>query len=396
MVEQDPNTTEAYTALDYQTSPTSGASPAQSPYSNRAFWGSYKNLSRGLWGGIMVGGVLGVVVGSALAVATIPIIGFSWGIIGGIIGVTTLGTTAYYAEKFSLAGAAAGAVSTAIEIYEERKATEALEKGESLTKGQQEALSRKTNGNKGELKNDYTPENNPADERFRPFYWKVGLAGAIIGGAVALVANHFGFGEMLTGHTGNATETLTKGIASLSEKTSMSISTITNSLIAAGGALAGATFGINRYYLRQPFYFANALFEGDLSQYKKQREHEKQLTREYKLANRIEPQLEELSPYSYKIDNTPNNAPNQNVRLLDEAQSAKPGAPGTQVKEASWGFELSSKPGRNGGKETTLTYNATATKDGKKTFEQKFHGSWDKFQEQMKKQLETAAQDRQV
>lgn len=389
MAEQDPNSIEARTMLDYQTSPTSGASPAQSPYSNRAFWGSYKNLSRGLWGGIMVGGVLGLVVGSALAVATIPMIGFSWGVIGGIIGVTTLGTTAYYAEKFSLAGAAAGAVSTAIEIYEERKATEALEKGEALTKGQQEALHRKTNGVNGELKNDYTPENNPADERFRPFYWKVGLAGAVIGGVVAIVANYFGFGEMLTGHTGNATETLQQGITSLSEKTSMSVGAITNSLIAAGGALAGATFGINRYYLRQPFYFANALFEGDLSQYKKQREHEKQLTREYKLANRIEPQLEELSPYSYKMDSP---AP-QNTRLLDEAQETKPG---THVKEATWGFELSSKPGKDGQKETTLTYNASATNDGKKTFEQKFHGSWDKFQEQMKKQLEAASQNRQV
>lgn len=384
---------EARQSLDYQTSPTSGASPAQSPYSNRAFWGSYKNLSRGLWGGILVGGVLGVVVGGALAVATIPIIGFSWGVIGGIMGVATLGTTAYYAEKFSLAGATAGAVSTAIEIYEERKATEALEKGESLTKGQVEALERKTNGNKGELKNDYTPENNPADERFRPFYWKVGLAGAILGGIVAVAANAFGFGELLSGHTGEATTQLKEGINALSQATNVGTSTIQNVLAMAGGALAGSTFGINRYYLRQPFYFANALFEGDLSQFTKQREHEKQLTREYKLANRIEPQLEELAPSHYS------KAPRggvRNDRMQEEAQVQNTGKPGTQVQEASWGFELSTQPGKEGKPSTTLTYTAKANENGKKTFEKKFHGSWDEFQKKMKDQLETAAQNRQI
>ena len=172
---------------DYQTSPTSGASPAQSPYSNRAFWGAYKSLSRGLWGGIMVGSVLGACVGGLASLAVVPFLAAeaSAGLVAlGITGAFSFTGMLYYAEKFSIAGATAGAVSTALEIYEERKAEDAFAKGETLSLSQKQMLERKHEHGKGELKNDYTPENNPSDERFQPYYWKVGLAGAALGAAV--------------------------------------------------------------------------------------------------------------------------------------------------------------------------------------------------------------------
>ncbi|MFO1242264.1 MAG: hypothetical protein U1E36_03565 [Rickettsiales bacterium] len=377
MADQNLTPQEIQAQLDYQTSPTSGASPAQSPYSNRAFWGAYKNLSRGLWGGILVGSTLGLVIGSGLGAIALAA-GMGSSIALGVVAAATVGTMAYYAEKFSLAGATAGAVSTAIEIYEERKATEALEKGEALTKGQKETLERKAKNGNGELKNDYTPENNPADERFRPYYWNVGLAGAALGAIVGGIASSFGLGEHMLDSLGSLGETLV----------SLGQGPLTT-LFVGGGALAGATFGINRYYLRQPFYFANALFEGDLSQFSKQREHEKQLTREFIKSKRIEPELEELAPYSYVRDHSPMHTANLSQETqLQENASAKPG---TKVKEASWGFELSTTPGKRGAEDATVTYNAVTTQQGKELFKEKFHGSWEDFQKKMKEQLETAA-----
>ncbi|MBY0354976.1 MAG: hypothetical protein K2Q12_04515, partial [Rickettsiales bacterium] len=42
---------------EYSTSPTSSAAPGDSPFYNRVFWASYKGLSRGLLGGLLLGAV---------------------------------------------------------------------------------------------------------------------------------------------------------------------------------------------------------------------------------------------------------------------------------------------------------------------------------------------------
>lgn len=412
MNDQTPVTSEL--TPDFLTSPTSGASPAQSPYSNRAFWGAYKGLSRGLWGGIMVGSVLGACVGGLATLLALPVLGLNGLAAIGIIGGFSFAGMLYYAEKFSIAGAAAGAVSTALEIYEERKAEDAFAKGEKLSLSQRQLLERKHEYGKGPLKNDYTPENNPSDERFQPYYWKVGLAGAALGAAVGLLVNTFGDGMETMTH--GAISSAEPGTA-LGEHTPPADGTFMQRvqealhdipkklwLMVAGGAAAGSTFGINRYYLRQPFYLANALFEGDLQQFTKQREHERELTRQYSKTGRIEPNLEELAPSAYKREpstavsrpyarnyiSVP--APANTNQPMPANQNEPVRRPGKVVREATWGFELNAMPGPHGEQDASVTYKATASKEGERLFEKTFHGSWADFQKEMKKELDASTE----
>lgn len=264
--------------FDYRPSATSGASPGESPYYNRAFWGSYKGLARGLLAGIGLGAGVGAMVGGGLAMG---IIAFAPGIasaVGGAAataGITVAASAAlgarYYVHIMELAGANAGAVSAAMEVNELRqevterkidKILDILEREHQLNPAEldgfyekMEAL--KANGSKA-LDNYF--KDRP------PFYFKTAAVGAVAG---TLLGGLLGVGgEGLLANVGLASEGASTTFGALS------------TVMAGGGALAGATFGINRHYYRQAVNFTNALYEGDLKQFDLQRSKELENARE--------------------------------------------------------------------------------------------------------------------
>jgi hypothetical protein len=249
---------------NYPTSDTSGASPGSSPYLNRVTWASYKALSRGQLGGLMLGGLLGLGVG----LAALGIAGFFLGGIGAsiaipcVLGFTALGAK-YYHDVFKQVGASAGAVAAGMEIGEERSKVLNIKLDTILNVMSREGriAPDEIQRIEDDVEAVYARGQHNFEKKFNqksPFFWSIGLVGALAG--VALVAALGGAGyiaSLFTDHPLEIGEFFARHTAAI-------VTTLT------GGALAGATYGINRYYYRPVMNLANALFEGDLSELGKQ------------------------------------------------------------------------------------------------------------------------------
>lgn len=302
---------------------SSGASPGESPYYNRIFWASYKGQSRGVWGGILLGGGLGSVAGLAIAGAATLASGAAFlALAPVIVPIAAVGGMMYAKDVFGTSGAVAGAVAAGMEISEERRHMEELGKAPVIG---QAAAAPVAVGNAMQVAapvnvmSDYTKVGHMAsgelaytgNEEFklfgekhhdideRPLYFgKVGLAGAAIGGiltgAVAFVGGgiehavhdtdmfHHLVDKLKEDAVANAVQGVTGSAADVARATAekaaeSTANTLVNTVVTASGAAVGASYGVNRHYFRNVFNVSNALYDGHLDEIGKQKAQQDEL-----------------------------------------------------------------------------------------------------------------------
>lgn len=248
----------------YHTSDTSGASPGESPYLSRITWASYKGLSRGQLGGIALGGLVGLGVGIAATavVALFVPLGMPF-VAAAVLGATAIGAK-YYHDVFKEVGAISGAVAAGMEIGEERSQVLNIKLDTILNvmakKG--EISPEEVKIIEDDVESVYQTGARNVEKKFtkpEPFFWKVGLVGAVAG--VLLLAAMGGVGYVMAALSGHVID-----LGAFFAANTTMIATA-----AAGSALAGASYGINRNLYRNVIDVTNALYEGDLSEIAKQR-----------------------------------------------------------------------------------------------------------------------------
>jgi hypothetical protein len=261
---------------DYERSPTSSAAPGDSPFYNRVFWASYKGLSRGLFGGLLLGAALGAAVGGIVAGGlALAVGGVTATAASVVIGGAAMIGMKYYKDVFSIVGANTGAIAAAMEINEERNqvVNQKLDKLLEL-EVRRAGLDPKE---LEELQKDARLVRHRGLQYFEdkltsgpPVFWGLAAVGAVVGavfGGVLLWAGYDTFSELLK-HAGLGADAAGMGATAM------------GTALVGAASLGGATFGINRHYFRQHFNVTNALYEGDLRYVSKQRDQEKQNTRE--------------------------------------------------------------------------------------------------------------------
>ena len=269
----------------YETSGSSGASPGESPYLNRITWASYKGLSRGQLGGIVLGGLIGLGVGIATAGLLMPFsasIASSIGI--GVTGLTTAivgGFTAigakYYYDVFKQVGATSGAMAAGMEISEERSQVMNIKLDTILNvlakDGKISAEEIKTI--EDDVEAVYRQGTHNFEKKFidKPaYFWQIGTVGAVAGAAVVAALGGGAYLMELIVHGADAASHMVDAV-----------NPALGAVALGGGALAGATYGINRNYYRHVFNVTNALFEGNLAEIEKQRARQHGLMPEVEL-----------------------------------------------------------------------------------------------------------------
>ncbi len=268
--------------IDFQASPTSGASPGSSPYYNRTFWAAYKGMARGQLGGIVLGGLMGLGIGMVLcagAAVLMPAFGLA------AAGIVTAATTAvgmkYYYDVMRDVGNVSGAMSAAMEVNEERSTVLNIKLDTIVNAlARQGHLSKQEIGNiQDQIEKVYQQGEASFEKKFfkKPaVVWQVAAIGAAAGLALvgAIIAGgHFAFGDALM-------EGGLFGEAGLTTSSLMGLGL-------AGGALAGASYGINRDYLRPVVNLTNALFEGDVKEFKRQQGLQKTIPMETSLTTNV-------------------------------------------------------------------------------------------------------------
>ncbi len=262
---------------------SSGASPGESPYLNRITWASYKGLSRGQLGGLVLGGLIGLGVGAVAAAAgaaIMPALGL--GALGtGTLAAVVAGFTAigakYYYDIFKQVGATSGAVAAGMEINEERSQVMNIKLDTILN-----VLAKDGKISPEEIKiieDDveavYRQGAKDFEKKFHDkpaYFWQIGAVGALAG--VAAVAALGGAGYLVhlmeygAEHTAELVDKFSKPLAAVA---------------LGGGALAGASYGINRNYYRNVLNVTNALFEGNLAEIEMQRARQRGLAPEMEL-----------------------------------------------------------------------------------------------------------------
>lgn len=279
----------------FETSGSSGASPGESPYLNRITWASYKGLSRGQLGGIVLGGLIGLGVGAAVAaVAAMAITPAALASIGiGLPALTTAivgGFTAigakYYYDVFKTVGATSGAMAAGMEISEERSQVmnikldtilNVLAKDGKITPEEIKTI-------EDDVEAVYRQGTHNFEKKFidKPaYFWQIGAVGALAGAAIVAAMGGGAYLMELVAHGAEAANHMVG-----------EVSTALGAVALGGGALAGATYGINRNYYRHVFNVTNALFEGNLAEIEKQRAHQHGLL--------PEPELPDFTPVAKK------------------------------------------------------------------------------------------------
>lgn len=289
----------------YSTSGTSGASPGESPYLNRITWASYKALSRGQLGGLVLGGMIGLGVGvAAVALSAFALPALGLGALGGVGvaavvgGFTAIGAKYYY-DVFKEVGAASGAVAAGMEIAEERSQVMNIKLDTILNvlakDGKISAQEIKTI--EDDVEAVYQKGTHNFEKKFidKPaYFWQIGVVGALAG--IAVVAAVAGVGFLMEGivHGVDSAVTLASHLSVPLAGTAL-----------AGGALAGASYGINRNLYRHVLNVTNALFEGNLGEIEKQR------ARQYGLEP--EQELPDFTPVTSAVTSKSASAPTTKV-----------------------------------------------------------------------------------
>lgn len=233
------------TELKLKTTPTGGMEAHTSPYYRRLLSAGYKGFLQGTIGGATLYGTMGLIVGTLVSV---PILFITAGF-GGLAIIPIAGAVGMLkgASTFGNIGSVAAINAESAELSEQRRYL--LDRYYDLPEGL--AGDHEAEVIKQELYKRQTDSQKP--EHF--LHWKTVAIGAGIGALLAIGLITFA-PELLAGSKLAAFLVETIHIA-LPEATVSALSALTTttigSLITAAGALAGATIGIDRYYIRKWF-----------------------------------------------------------------------------------------------------------------------------------------------
>ncbi len=226
------------TELKLKTTPTGGVDASQSPYYRRLLSAGYKGYLQGTIGGASLYGVIGLAIGTLVAVplllsplglAALALIPAAAGV-GIVKGATTFGNI----------GSTAATLAESADLTEQRRYL--LDRYYDLPEGPEGDREAEA------IKKELMRQHDSANEVPEFFHWKTVAVCAAIGAAIALtLCSPIGVALFAGSPVMHVFGAL--GI----EGTGIALSGLGTAVGAAMGALAGAVIGIDRYYIRKWF-----------------------------------------------------------------------------------------------------------------------------------------------
>ena len=242
----------------------------EGPYYHKTWWEGYKGGVKGLLGGLLLGACVGSVIGMGAAGIMLSMELVSTGLVGSVVAAFAAGGMLLGAEEFSTVGIVSGASAAGheeAEIRSKKELTRAVGELKAELAELKALVPGKSPSEAGKAKEDAKALIPPPDEfkrtthvdynhkpeKFKPIFWKVAGIGAVIGGTAGTLLAFGGVPKELLELAGTEAAQQLSG-------------SWTGTLAATStvGALAGASFGINRDIFRKVFDITDHWFRGIL------------------------------------------------------------------------------------------------------------------------------------
>ena len=242
------------TELKLQTTPTGGIDASHSPYYRRLLSAGYKGYLQGTIGGASLYGLIGLAIGGVVAA---PIIG-TLGIGGAVSLAAAFGGAGLIkgASTFGTIGSTAAINAESADLSEQRRYL--LDRYYDLPEGPEGDREAEA------IKQELLRERESRDKAPPFFHWQTTLIGLAIGAAVAFSFMYFSGAVLSGGMIVEAVDSLLH--VKIAAETASAIaaigSTAVTGLVTLGGAAAGATIGIDRYYIRKWFDHTEGVVHG--------------------------------------------------------------------------------------------------------------------------------------
>lgn len=308
------------TELKLKSTPTGGVDAAHSPYYRRLLSAGYKGFLQGTIGGAALYGIFGLVIGGLAFTAALPFVAAgSAGMLAAIIPASAALGVLKGATTFGQIGSMAAITAESSDLSEQRRYL--LERYYDLPEGPE--------GDKeaAAIKQELLKRAGDTGKPPHFFHWKsVAVCGALGGALVLAALAPFG---LSVGATAVLDYLLGAKVAAVVGSIAPLALGIAGTAI---GALAGATFGIDRFYIRKWFDMTQDVIHSSSHRESALMERHKQVERiveaakqDAKTKQKIENQLNEpvASPAVQESEPKP---PTKPVAALDK--------PSTQVSSA--------------------------------------------------------------
>lgn len=244
------------TELKLQTTPTGGIDASHSPYYRRLLSAGYKGYLQGTIGGASLYGLIGLAIGGVVAA---PLV------IGGTVGVAAAASLAAAfggaglikgASTFGTIGSTAAINAESADLSEQRRYL--LDRYYDLPEGPEGDREAEA------IRQELLRERESRDKAPPFFHWQTTLIGIALGAAVAFSFMYFSGAVLSGGMIVEAVDSLLH--VKIAAETASAIaaigSTAVTGLVTLGGAAAGATIGIDRYYIRKWFDHTEGVVHG--------------------------------------------------------------------------------------------------------------------------------------
>lgn len=249
------------TELKLTTTPTGGIDASHSPYYRRLLSAGYKGYLQGTIGGASLYGLIGLAIGGIVAA---PIIG-TLGIGGAISLAAAFGGAGLLkgASTFGAIGSTAAINAESADLSEQRRYL--LDRYYDLPEGPEGDREAEA------IKQELLRERESRDKAPPFFHWQTTLIGIALGAALAFGFMYFGGATLVAAGSAGFAEAIGASLESIfhvtvSEATTVALAQITGAgltgLVTLGGAAAGATIGIDRYYIRKWFDHTEGVVHG--------------------------------------------------------------------------------------------------------------------------------------
>lgn len=251
------------TELKLQSTPTGGIDASHSPYYRRLLSAGYKGYLQGTIGGASLYGLIGLAIGGVIAA---PLV------IGGTVGVAAAASLAAAfggaglikgASTFGTIGSTAAINAESADLSEQRRYL--LDRYYDLPEGPEGDREAEA------IRQELLRERESRDKAPPFFHWQTTLIGAALGAVVAFGFIYFGGATLVAAGSAEFAEAIGASLESIfhvtvSEATTVALAKLggvgLTGLVTLGGAAAGATIGIDRYYIRKWFDHTEGVVHG--------------------------------------------------------------------------------------------------------------------------------------
>lgn len=244
------------TELKLQTTPTGGIDASHSPYYRRLLSAGYKGYLQGTIGGAALYGLIGLAIGGVVAAPLL--ISSTMGIGAAVSLAAAFGGAGLLkgASTFGSIGSTAAINAESADLSEQRRYL--LDRYYDLPEGPEGDREAEA------IKQELLRERESRDKAPPLFHWQTTLIGIALGAAVAIGVIYFGGASITSAAILTAAESmfhveLTHATAGFLAKAG---TIALASAVTLGGAAAGATIGIDRYYIRKWFDHTEGVVHG--------------------------------------------------------------------------------------------------------------------------------------